>query len=152
MKTRSTLDGTDSHYFDTNSERDHMTIDRRRMLAGAVGASAAFVAIQAEATKGEIKQSQYVIVELMGYKKLCGKMSQGIGGLLQLDVPVEGGFIVQFINPSSVYRITVVDAATVESFAKSIDPLPAITLEVPMRQQSLGYRMEDDYDDDEREF
>ncbi len=129
-----------------------MTIDRRRMLAGAVGASAAFVAIQAEATKGEIKQSQYVIVELMGYKKLCGKMSQGIGGLLQLDVPVEGGFIVQFINPSSVYRITVVDAATVESFAKSIDPLPAITLEVPMRQQSLGYRMEDDYDDDEREF
>lgn len=148
MKTRSTLDGTDSHYFDTNSEKNPMTIDRRRMLAGAVGASAAFVATQAEATKGEIKQSQYVIVELMGYKKLCGKMSQGIAGLIQLEIPAEGGFIVQFINPSSVYRITVVDAATVESFAKSIDPLPAITLEVPMRQQSLTYcyDCEDDQD------
>lgn len=129
-----------------------MTLDRRRMLAGAVGASAAFVATQAESTKGEIKQAQYAIIELMGYKKLCGKMSQGIAGLIQLEIPAEGGFIVQFINPSSVYRITVVDAATVESFAKSIDPLPAITLEVPMRQTHLGYRMEDDYNDDQREF
>ena len=125
-----------------------MTLDRRRMLAGAVGASAAFVATQAEATKGEIRQSQYVIVELMGYKKLCGKMSQGIAGLIQLEIPAEGGFIVQFINPSSVYRITVVDAATVAEFAKSIDPLPAITLEVPMRQRSLDYH-DDDTDDRE---
>lgn len=129
-----------------------MTLDRRRMLAGAVGASAAFVATQAEATKGEIKQAQYAIVELMGYKRLCGKMSQGPFGLMQLDIPVEGGSITQLINPQSVYRITFVDAETVAEQAKSIDPLPAITLEVPMRQQSLGYRMEDDYDDDQREF
>ncbi len=125
-----------------------MTIDRRKMLVGAIGASAAFVATQAEATKGEIKTAQYVIVELLGYKRLCGKMSQGIAGLIQLDVPAEGGFITQFINPSSVYRITVVDAATVAEVAKTIDPLPAITLEIPMRQQHLGYRMEDDYNDD----
>ena len=120
-----------------------MTIDRRRMLAGAVGASAAFVAIQAEATKGEIKQSQYVIVELMGRKTLCGRLSQGLGGLLQLDVPVEGGFIVQFINPQSVYRMTVVDAATVAEFARSIDPLPAITLEYPIANRSLPFADDD---------
>ena len=129
-----------------------MSLDRRAMLLGSVGASAAFAATQAEATKGEIRQAQYVIVELLGYKKLCGRLSQGIGGLLQLDVPAEGGFIVQFINPASVYRITVVDAATVAEVAKTIDPLPAITLEIPMRQQHLGYRMEDDYNDDQREF
>ncbi len=129
-----------------------MTIDRRKMLVGAIGASAAFVATQAEATKGEIKTAQYVIVELLGYKRLCGKMSQGIAGLIQLDVPAEGGFITQFINPSSVYRITVVDAATVSEVAKTIDPLPAITLEIPMRQQHLGYRMEDDYNDYNPEF
>lgn len=129
-----------------------MTIDRRKMLTGAIGASAAFVATQAEATKGEIKTAQYVIVELLGYKRLCGKMSQGIAGLIQLDVPAEGGFITQFINPSSVYRITVVDAATVSEVAKTIDPLPAITLEIPMRQQHLGYRMEDDYNDYNPEF
>lgn len=124
-----------------------MTIDRREMLRGAIGASAAFVATQTEATKGEIRSAQYVIVELMGYKKLCGRMSQGVGGLLQLDVPSEGGFITQFINPQSVYRITVVDANTVAAFAKTIDPLPTITLEVPMRQASLGYRDDDDDQD-----
>lgn len=129
-----------------------MTIDRRKMLVGAIGASAAFVATQAEATKGEIKTAQYVIVELLGYKKLCGKLSQGFGGLLQLDVAAEGGFVTQFINPSAVYRITVVDAATVAEVAKTIDPLPAITLEIPMRQQHLGYRMEDDYNDYNPEF
>ena len=121
-----------------------MTLDRRAMLLGSVGASAAFVATQAEATKGEIRQAQYVIVELLGYKKLCGKLSQGFGGLLQLDVPAEGGFITQFINPASVYRITVVDAATVAEVGKTIDPLPAITLEIPMRQQRLGYASDDD--------
>ena len=124
-----------------------MTIDRRAMLLGSVGASAAFVATQAEATKGEIRHAQYVIVELLGYKKLCGRMSQGIGGLIQLDVPAEGGFVTQFINPSAVYRITVVDAETVAEVAKTIDPLPAITLEIPMRQQHLGYHHEDDYND-----
>jgi hypothetical protein len=122
-----------------------MTIDRRAMLRGAVGASAAFVATQAESTKGEIRQAQYVIVELLGYKKLCGRLSQGFGGLLQLDVPAEGGFITQFINPASVYRITVVDAETVAEFAKSIDPLPAITLEYPMRQTNLAYDDDDDF-------
>lgn len=121
-----------------------MTIDRREMLRGAVGASAAFVAMQAESTKGEIKQAQYAIVELLGYKKLCGKLSQGMAGLLQLDVPAEGGFITQFINPASVYRITIVDAVTVAEFAKTIDPLPAVTLEVPMRQTYLGYERDDD--------
>lgn len=119
------------------------------MLIGSVGASATFVATQAEATKGEIRTAQYVIVELLGYKKLCGKLSQGpIPGLMQLDVPAEGGFVTQFINSSAVYRITVVDAATVAEVAKTIDPLPAITLEIPARQQSLGYRYDDEYDNE----
>ena len=121
-----------------------MTIDRRRMLAGAVGASAAFVATQAEATKGEIKQAQYAIIELMGYKRLCGKMSQGPFGLMQLDIPV--GSITQLINPQSVYRITFVDAETVAEQAKSIDPLPAIALDYPIANRSLPFA-DDNYDD-----
>ena len=119
-------------------------MNRREFFGGAVTASAAYQATQAADNKAELKSSQYVIVELMGYKKLCGRMSQGIAGLLQLDVPVEGGTVTQFINPASVYRITIVDAATVKSFAKHIDPLPTIELEVPAMQRSLGYRDEDD--------
>lgn len=81
----------------------------------------------------------------MGYKKLCGRLSQGISGLLQLDVPVEGGFVTQMINPASVYRITLVDARTVEAYAKHVDPLPVIELEIPQRQRTIGY--EDDRDE-----
>ena len=82
-------------------------MDRREFLSGAISGSAAAAAAKAAANKGEVIQAQYVIVELMGYKKLCGRMTQGIAGLLQLDVPVEGGFSTQYINPTSIYRITV---------------------------------------------
>lgn len=121
-------------------------MNRRDFFGGAVVASAAFRADQAEAAKAELKSTQYVIVELMGYKKLCGRLSQGIGGLLLLDVPVEGGTITQFINPASVYRITIVIADVVREYAKHIDPMPAIELEVPTRQMSLAYRDEDGWD------
>lgn len=106
-------------------------MDRRQFLGGAISASAAFTAQRSEQTKGELVQAQYVIVELMGYKRLCGRLSQGIAGLLQLDVPVEGGFVTQFINPASVYRITITDERSVREFAGSVDPLPALTLEIP---------------------
>ena len=123
-------------------------MDRREFLSGAIAGSASAAAAKAANTKGEIVQAQYVIVELLGYKRLCGRMTQGIGGLLQLDVPVEGGFSTQYINPASVYRITVVDAKTVEATAKTIDPLPALTLEVPARQTYLGFDRDEDDDED----
>ena len=115
-------------------------MNRREFFGGAVVASAAYQATQAETNKAELKSSQYVIVELMGYKKLCGRLSQGIAGLLQLDVPVEGGSVTQFINPASVYRITIVSAEGVRDYARHVDPLPAIELEVQPVQQSLGWR------------
>ena len=115
-------------------------MDRRSFIGGALTGSAAFAAQQAEANKGEVRISQYVIVELMGYKKLCGRLSQGIAGLLQLDVPVEGGSVTQFINPASVYRITIVSAEVVRDFARHVDPLPAIELEVTPTQRTLGWR------------
>lgn len=114
-------------------------MNRRTFIAGAATAGASFNATRSEATKGEIVASQYVIVELMGYKKLAGRLSQGIGGLLQLDVPVEGGSIVQFINPQSVYRITIVDEAAVLEAAKHLDTVPVIELEIPPGQMSLRY-------------
>lgn len=121
-------------------------MNRREFFGGAVVASAAYQATQAETNKAELKSSQYVIVELMGYKKLCGRLSQGIAGLLQLDVPVEGGSVTQFINPASVYRITIVSAEVVRDYAKNVDPLPTIELEVPPVQRSLSWGGRDEYD------
>ena len=118
-------------------------MERRQFLSGAVSASAAYAGVRDDSTKGELSQSQYVIVELMGHKKLAGRLQQGHAGLLQLDVAVEGGFVTQFINPSSVYRITIVDGAAVKEAAKRIDPMPTIELEVQPHQQSLGYYGDD---------
>lgn len=121
-------------------------MNRRDFFGGAVAASAAFQAVQAETNKGELKSAQYAIVEMMGYKKLCGRLSQGVAGLLQLDIPAEGGTITQMINPASVYRITIVTADVVREYAKALsDPLPAIELEVPMTQRHIGW--ERDYDE-----
>ncbi len=119
-------------------------MDRRGFLGGAISGAAAFAGVQSETTKGELKQAQYAIVEMMGYKKLVGKLSQGIAGLLQLDIPVEGGFVTQMINPASVYRITFVDAATVRSLAANLDPLPVIEMEMPPRQHVLSYNDRDE--------
>lgn len=122
-------------------------MDRRGFLSGAISGAAAFAGVQSEQTRGEIKQGQYAIVELMGYKKLAGRLSQGIGGLLQLDIPVEGGTVVQMINPNSIYRMTFVDEPTVLALAKHIDPLPALELEIQPVQRSIGF---DDDDEDDR--
>ena len=119
-------------------------MNRREFLSGSAAASAAYQASRSDETKGEMKSSQYVIVELMGYKKLCGRLSQGISGLLQLDIPVDGGTVTQFINPQSIYRITIVDSATVEEYAKLVDPLPAITLDVPALADRTRYFDHDD--------
>lgn len=123
-------------------------MDRRGFLDGAIAGATAFAGVKSEETRGELKQAQYAIVELMGYKKLVGKLSQGIAGLLQLDVPVEGGFITQMFNPASVYRITFVDGQTVASLASRIDPLPTIELEIQPRQASLFYGGTSDFDDE----
>lgn len=126
-------------------------MDRRGFLSGAIAGASAFAGVQAEQNRGELKTAQYAIVEMMGYKRLCGRLSQGIAGLLQLDIPVEGGQVTQMINPASVYRITFVDEATVRATAKHIDPLPALELEIQPVQRSIGYgRFDDarDQDDD----
>jgi len=119
-------------------------MDRRGFLGGAIAGAAAFAGAQPAETRGELKTAQYAIVEMMGYKKLVGKLSQGIAGLLQLDVPVEGGFVTQMINPASIYRITLVDAETVTKLARNLDPLPLIELEIPPRQAVLSYNDRDD--------
>lgn len=125
-------------------------MERREFLKGAVTASGAFAAQQAESRKGEIFQAQYAIVELLGYKKLAGRLSQSpVPGMLQLDVPVEGGFITQMINPQSLYRVTLCDEETVKAVARNCDPLPTLELEVMPRQRVLGGGY---YEDDEVPF
>ena len=114
-------------------------MDRRTFLGGAVAGSAAAATARVAATKGEVITAQFVIVELFGYKKLCGRLTQGFAGLLQLEIPAPGGFVTQYLNPASVYRITVVDEPTVKALAVHIDPLPSIELELPTSATHIGF-------------
>lgn len=125
-------------------------MERREFLRGSIGASAAFAAgVDAKKTSaGEQANQFYAVIELMGFKRLAGRVTTG-NPLWQIDIPVEGGFVTQFINPStSIYRVTVTDEKSVREMAKGVDPLPTLSLEVPLSQGRLGYG----YDDDPNEF
>lgn len=114
--------------------------NRRDVLKAAGVASAAYNAEQDDRRKGEMQSPVYAIVELMGYKRLCGRLqTSGVANLLQLDVPIEGGYVTQLINPATVYRISIVDESTVRDYAKSIDPCPPIECEAVPYQQTLEY-------------
>lgn len=123
-------------------------MERREFLRGSIGASAAFAA-GADAKKssaGEQTNQFYAVIELMGFKRLAGRVTTGTP-LWQIDIPVEGGFVTQFINPAtSIYRVTVTDEKSVREMSKGVDPLPTLTLDVPMTQPRLG---RDEFWDDE---
>jgi hypothetical protein len=122
-------------------------MNRREILKAAAGASAAYGQEQDKRREGEVTAPVYAVVELMGHKRLTGRLqTAAVADLLQLDVPVEGGFVTQLINPASVYRVTIVDEATVREYAKGCDPLPAITLEVQPYQRELSYHPYDEQD------
>lgn len=120
-------------------------MDRRDFLKTSATASAAFSAAQAAERRGESPTSCYAIVELMGFKRLCGRLSKGDMGMWQLEVPVEGGFITKLINPASVYCITVTSGEAVRDAARTVDPVPLIELEVLPSQKRLGWG-EDDWE------
>ena len=107
---------------------------RREFIKASVGASAAFAAEKTKQAKGELPSSAYAVVEMMGHKRLAGRLSHSpVPGLLQLDVPAKGGFITQLINPSAIYRVTITDEQSVRELACE-DPLPPVCIE------DSGYR------------
>lgn len=126
-------------------------MDRRGFLGGAIAASAAFCQARSDREKGESNPAQYVILELMGYKRLCGRLTKSdIPPLMQLDVPVEGGWVTQLVNPTTFYRVTICDEAAVRAYASQVDPVPPLTLEHRPVQEQFFH--DDDDDDDDGRF
>ena len=122
--------------------------NRRDILKAASVASASYNSDQEKMREGELTSPVYAVVELMGHKRLCGRLQNStVANLLQLDVPVEGGYVTQLINANSVYRISIVDEKTVRDYAKNIDPCPPIICEAPPMQRSMAYH-DDEYWDE----
>lgn len=115
-------------------------MERREFLKASAAASAVFSSsVDAKKeTQGEQPDQFYAVIELMGHKRLAGRVTTG-SPLYRIDVPVAGGFVTQFVNPHSIYRLSVTDEQCVREMAKGVDPLPTLTLDYDVVQRRIDY-------------
>ena len=82
---------------------------------------------------------EWAILELMGHRKLAGKVSEyTIGGapFIRIDIP---GNATQFYSPSAVYCITPTTEELARQFAASHTPEPVTRWELPEPVQEQEY-------------
>jgi hypothetical protein len=100
----------------------------------------------------------WVILELMGHRRLAGYLSeQTIGGtsFLRIDVPGENGNVAtQLYSGSAVYCITPTTEAIARKVARSAVPAPVTKWDLvePSRTLPAATVDPDDDDDDGHEF
>lgn len=107
--------------------------------------------------KSENSFEGWVILELMGHRRLAGYLSeQVVGGaaFLRIDVPHgdDGASTSQFYSASAVYCITPTTEELARRVAKTCAPRPVSTFELPAPDRNLNRRGEDDDDDDADEY
>lgn len=79
----------------------------------------------------------WAIVELMGHRKLAGRVSEAtVAGepLMRLDVPAGDAFLTQYYGAKSIYCLTPADEAICRRFARAhqIEPVHAYELAPPL--------------------
>lgn len=79
---------------------------------------------------------EWVVIELMGHRKLAGLLSEVTRagqGLLRLQIPGDDDdwYATQDYSPTSVYCITPTSEATARAFAKTSRPAPVTRWELP---------------------
>lgn len=71
---------------------------------------------------------EWAILEIMGYRRLAGKVTESViggGNFIRIDIPTEGDkFATQYYSPSSIYCITPTSEDIARSFAISNQPMP----------------------------
>lgn len=110
---------------------------------------------------------QWAVLELMGHIRYGGKVSkdnQFGTAMLRVDVPQENGsFVTQFVNPASLFRMTICDEEIARAAAKrgQADPvnkwelshlLPERASEPPHPSAFLDRDDDDDHGEDEDSF
>lgn len=92
----------------------------------------------------------WAILELMGHRRLAGRVSEatiGGGSFLRLDVPGENGdMATQFYSPSAVYCITPTTEDIARAVAKRCAPTPVTRYEIP---EVSVVRHDADYEDED---
>jgi len=101
----------------------------------------------------------WAILELMGHRRLGGFVSEDElagAGMLRIDIPKsegEGFTCSQYYSPAAMYALTLVSEEIARAVAKSNQPQPAHSWELPARQLAASARQPIPPDhDDESEF
>jgi hypothetical protein len=80
---------------------------------------------------------EWAVLELMGHRKLAGKVSETTifgGVLLRIDIPSkDGAFTTQFYSPSSIYCLTPTTEAMARAYAVQNQPAPVSRWELPQQ-------------------
>ena len=89
----------------------------------------------------ETKFDEWAILELMGHRRLAGKVSDAViggGAFLRIDIPGEDGKqTTQFYSPGSVYCITPTTEEVARQVAKQSQPTPVYQWEFPQFHQGM---------------
>lgn len=96
----------------------------------------------------------WCVVELMGHVRLAGKVTEKViagYGMLQVDIPeADNRWHTEFINPSSLYRLTPASARICRQIAggyrPAFQPIIPATAQIP-KQSSWVDQDEDEPDD-----
>lgn len=87
---------------------------------------------------------QWCILELMGHRRLAGKVTDatiGGGSFLRIDIPGRNGTVsTQYYSPGSVYCITPTTEEIARAVAEQSEPAPISRWELPkaLQQPEIG--------------
>ena len=95
----------------------------------------------------------WAILELMGHRRLAGRLSEstiGGGAFVRIDVPGDGADVAtQFYSPAAVYCITPTTEDVARKIAARSKPEPATRWELePARSSPVIDQDDDEYDPD----
>lgn len=69
------------------------------------------------------KVTQWVIIEMMGHRRIAGRYSVE-NGLHRVDVPNETGYITKMLGNAAIYEIHFVDEDAARFAARNFEPNP----------------------------
>ena len=91
------------------------------------------------------KFEEWAILELMGHRRLAGKITDAViggGAFLRIDIPMDDDkWTTQYYSPQSVYCLSPVDESIARMVAKNNQPAPVHQWEFPQLQ-----RPDEDYE------
>lgn len=99
----------------------------------------------------EIKFEEWAILELMGHRRLAGKVTHAViggGAFLRIDVPnKDGDYSTQYYSPGAVYCITPTTEEIARTVAIQSQPEPVYHWEFPqLVQHDYGRHDDEDLD------